>query len=98
MSEFSGWRDWEKPDYQEGLADLQIRGWNAKVRHPLYLASLLIFWGMVVFLPHQVMLLTAVISSLYLIIGIRLEERKLLEVFGEAYRKYQKEVPMIWPW
>jgi protein-S-isoprenylcysteine O-methyltransferase Ste14 len=35
--------------------------------------------------------------TIYIIIGTILEERKLVLEFGEAYVKYQKEVPMLIP-
>jgi protein-S-isoprenylcysteine O-methyltransferase Ste14 len=35
--------------------------------------------------------------TVYIIIGTKLEEKKLVLEFGEAYIKYQKEVPMLIP-
>ncbi len=76
---------------------LIIRGLNGRVRHPLYFGTLLIVWGVFLILPNEAMLAFALISSIYIVIGCRLEEGKLVAQFGEAYRKYQREVPMLVP-
>jgi protein-S-isoprenylcysteine O-methyltransferase Ste14 len=36
-------------------------------------------------------------ASLYLIIGMYFEERKLLREFGVEYERYQKQVPILFP-
>lgn len=67
------------------------------VRHPMYSASLLLVWGYFFFSPIYTNLVSAICITLYLIIGTRLEERKLIEEFGESYSEYQKNVPMMLP-
>jgi protein-S-isoprenylcysteine O-methyltransferase Ste14 len=60
------------------------------VRHPLYFG-----WTLLVFAaPHMTMtrLTFAVLSTGYLAIGIPLEERALVRVFGGQYREYQRTV------
>jgi protein-S-isoprenylcysteine O-methyltransferase Ste14 len=42
-------------------------------------------------------LTSAVAVTIYLFIGIYFEEKKLIEVFGEKYEKYQQDVPMLIP-
>jgi protein-S-isoprenylcysteine O-methyltransferase Ste14 len=37
------------------------------------------------------------ILTIYVVIGTVLEEKKLVLEFGDAYRKYQQEVPMLIP-
>jgi methanethiol S-methyltransferase len=76
---------------------LQVKGLNSYVRHPLYFASLLLFWFYFLAFPTTIFLMVAIISSLYLYAGARLEEEKLLLNFGDSYRRYQQEVPMLWP-
>ncbi len=76
---------------------LIIRGLNGKVRHPLYYGTLLIILGTLLVFPTDAMFAFALISTIYLVIGSRLEEEKLVAQFGEAYRKYQREVPMLLP-
>ena len=83
-----------KNDFQDTL---QTGGLHRYVRHPLYFAGLLLLWGWFLFEPTDTYLVVAVISTVYLYIGTKLEEQKLAETFGEAYRQYQKEVPMLVP-
>lgn len=76
---------------------LIVRGLNGRVRHPLYFGTLLIVWGVLPISPTDAMLGFSMISTIYLVIGSRLEEEKLVAQFGEAYRRYQREVPMLLP-
>ena len=76
---------------------LQTKGMNSHVRHPLYFASLLLFWFSFLSSPSIPILVVAIMGSLYLYIGTRLEEQKLIDTFGEEYRQYQKRVPMLLP-
>jgi methanethiol S-methyltransferase len=76
---------------------LVVRGLNGKVRHPLYFGSLLLVWGVMFLLQNDAALAFAMISTIYLIIGSRLEEEKLVAQFGKNYQKYQREVPMLVP-
>ena len=69
------------------------------VRHPIYLGWLLIVFGV----PHMTAtrLTFAVISSVYLVVAIPFEERSLVEIFGDEYRRYQQVVrwrliPGVW--
>ena len=66
------------------------------LRLSLLAAALALLWG----LPEltDVSLVTRLILSAYLVIGARLEERKLIERYGEPYRAYRRRVPMFFPW
>ncbi|MBK5108247.1 MAG: isoprenylcysteine carboxylmethyltransferase family protein [Anaerolineales bacterium] len=71
------------------------RGPYRWIRHPLYLSSLLMIWSY----PDLTLdrLLFNFVFSIWVVIAILLEERGLISSFGEAYRSYQSEVPMLIP-
>ena len=65
------------------------------VRHPLYLGQVIAFWSA----PHMSLgrFVLAAGLTLYVVVGARLEERDLVDTFGDDYRLYQNDVPMIVP-
>ncbi|MFN3593365.1 MAG: methyltransferase family protein [Thiobacillaceae bacterium] len=94
MGEFLGLAQWRRHDgrEQEGFV---LSPLHRYVRHPWYGLGLLLLWTRDL---NAAWLTTAVVLSIYLLIGSRLEERKLVERYGEAYRRYQARVPGLIPW
>lgn len=76
---------------------LQQNGLHKYVRHPLYFGTLLFVWGLFLLYPLLSNLIAAVIITIYVLIGIRLEERKLLLEYGKEYEKYSRRVPKLIP-
>lgn len=73
---------------------LKNTGLLGLVRHPLYLGVILIIWSN----THRLSdIVVNTVLTAYIFIGIILEEKKLVLEFGDAYRQYQKEIPMIVP-
>jgi len=70
-------------------------GWYARVRHPLYLYSTL-FLVLNPVMTAQWFLLT-IFSVTYFIVGGMIEERRLLDEFGDEYRRYRQRVPFLIP-
>ena len=65
------------------------------VRHPLYVGWLTIFWAA----PRMTVahLVFALATTVYILIAIQLEERDLVDVFGERYIAYRRNTPMLVP-
>jgi protein-S-isoprenylcysteine O-methyltransferase Ste14 len=65
------------------------------VRHPIYTGFFLAFWAT----PHMTAghLVLAVGMSVYMLIGIQLEERDLVRLFGRDYEDYRGRVGMLAP-
>ena len=79
---------------QARLEPLVTHGIHRYVRHPLYSAMFLMFWGRAF---DEATLMTAAWGTLYLVIGTHFEERKLLQVYGEDYARYSAAVPRFLP-
>lgn len=77
---------------------LVTEGAFSVIRHPTYLAHTLMFIG--IFLMTEVIavgIVTLVDFVLVNVIIIPLEDRELLDRFGEEYKDYKKKVPGFFP-
>ena len=68
------------------------------VRHPVYLAALLVWLGLAVgYLSGTAFVVTAFYVIPIYLLYVRSEEDMMLETFGDAYREYRRFVPMLVP-
>lgn len=82
---------------EQAANQLQVSGIHRFVRHPLYLGTFMTIWGLWLLFPQLSLLIANVIITLYTVWAIGLEEKKLVAEFGDAYRRYQKQVPKLVP-
>jgi protein-S-isoprenylcysteine O-methyltransferase Ste14 len=96
LARFLGLTAWRRGVVEAALPvePLATGRMNAVVRHPLYLGVILVLFG-VSTTPFR--LATAVFGTIYVLIGIYFEERKLLRLYGAAYAAYRARVPMLVP-
>ena len=72
-----------------------VRGPYRWVRHPQYFCALIMIWSCPDLTADR--LLFNILWSTWIVVGTRLEERDLVEIFGDAYRDYQSRVSMLIP-
>jgi protein-S-isoprenylcysteine O-methyltransferase Ste14 len=81
----------------EELEELEFKtpGFYRWVRHPLMFGFLLAFWAT----PQMTAghLVFSLGMTGYILIGTTVEERDLLRQFGDRYRRYREQVPMLIP-
>ncbi|HVP14367.1 MAG TPA: hypothetical protein VMS88_02415 [Terriglobales bacterium] len=65
------------------------------IRHPLYVGWFMSFW----FTPRMTEghLLFAAVASAYILVAVLFEERDLLALLGEDYRRWRERTPMFVP-
>jgi protein-S-isoprenylcysteine O-methyltransferase Ste14 len=81
-------KPYPRPQFEERLL-------YRHVRHPLMLGFLISFWSAPVMTRGR--LLFAVVSTVYVLIAIQIEERELVSIHGENYESYRRRVPMLLP-
>lgn len=94
LASFAGWAQLSSEEEDDDRR-LQVAGLNRFVRHPLYTGVLMILWAAA---RSEFGLASAIWGTVYIIVGSRLEERRLLNRFGTAYAVYRDRVPALIPW
>jgi protein-S-isoprenylcysteine O-methyltransferase Ste14 len=74
--------------------EIKKNGLLGVIRHPMYLCLIIYIWTQTF---KKIDIIVNAILTIYVIIGTLLEEKKLVLEFGDAYVKYQNEVPMLIP-
>ena len=82
---------------QEHQQELVTTGLHGRVRHPIYLAHLLMLTVWTVGAGTVALVGMWAFAVVTGIVMIRLEERELVRRFGDDYREYQRRVPAVVP-
>ncbi len=77
--------------------ELKTDGMHTYIRHPLYSGTLLFIWGLFFIFPFFNNLISVIVITVYVLIGIKYEEQKLIIEFGDAYKDYCLKVPKLIP-
>jgi protein-S-isoprenylcysteine O-methyltransferase Ste14 len=80
---------------EETKSNLVTSGFYHFIRHPLYTFGLLILWLSPSMTINAFIVYAA--FTIYILIGIYFEERKLLREFGQEYARYRSVTPMLIP-
>jgi len=95
MNAFIGLRRTPASDFaRDSDALFALSPLHRVVRHPWYFLALIILWTRNMDAAHVV---TALAANLYLVVGSRLEDDKLVLEFGARYREYRRLVPGLIP-
>jgi protein-S-isoprenylcysteine O-methyltransferase Ste14 len=78
----------------DGTPRLALSPLHRFVRHPWYFLALILVWTRDF---TAAWLVSAIAITVYLIVGSRLEERKLLQELGPRYAEYLRHVPGLVP-
>ncbi len=78
-------------------AKLVTDGIYSRIRHPLYLATILLLLGLAAVYPFDRVIVFSITLSAYVIIGAYFEERKLVIHYGQEYLDYRKQAGFMLP-
>ena len=82
--------------YQK-YSDLGFRtpGLYRFVRHPIMVGFMIAFWAT----PRMTVghLVFAIVTTVYILVAIQIEERDLVSIHGQTYEEYRRQVSMLLP-
>jgi len=79
------------------MPELITDGIYSRIRHPLYLATILLLLALALIYPFPQIAVFSLSLSVYTMIGAYFEERKLILHYGDEYLKYRKRAGFILP-
>lgn len=87
------WLYFQKREYTS--LRFEMPGLYRYIRHPLYVGWFIVFWATPTMTAGH--LFFAVLTTAYILVAVRLEERDLIDEHGTDYLSYRNEVPMFVP-
>jgi protein-S-isoprenylcysteine O-methyltransferase Ste14 len=93
LKEFLGFEN----SMEKTQTQLVTKGIYKFMRHPLYTGTILLLSGYFLYAPTLSVLIFLILTFIYIEIGSRLEEKKLLIEFGNEYAEYCKVVKRYFP-
>jgi len=82
----------------EKTSELVQTGIFKYIRHPMYGSLLFLTWGVCLKNPETTIIIISVLSSIFLYITAKTEEKEDIKFFGEEYIKYIKKSKMFVPY
>jgi protein-S-isoprenylcysteine O-methyltransferase Ste14 len=82
--------------HEPGVATFSERAIYRWVRHPLMFGFVLAFWAAPTM--SQGRLLFAIVTTVWILVAIQIEEMDLAALLGDPYREYRQRTPMLIPW
>ena len=71
--------------------ELKIMGIHKYMRHPLYSGTILFVFGLFLIFPTVSNFIAWILLTLYILIGLVFEEKKLIKEFGNDYLEYKSQ-------
>lgn len=65
------------------------------IRHPIMLGFVIAFWATPLMTVSH--LVFAIGTTIYMLVGIKLEEMDMIDIYGNLYQEYQQQVSMLIP-
>ncbi|MEO8171684.1 MAG: NnrU family protein [Sediminibacterium sp.] len=81
----------------EGKNELQQTGLYAYSRHPMFAGAILFVWGVFLGYPYMNNLVSAGCVTVYAFINIYVVEKRLRLTYGDPYKVYGENVPLLFP-
>jgi protein-S-isoprenylcysteine O-methyltransferase Ste14 len=67
-------------------------------RHPMYCGWLVASWGLILSKPYLLTAFYNLLLTAFVVFLALQEERRMLELFGDRYRAYRRQIPFLLPY
>jgi len=81
----------------EQTSELIDKGIFSYIRHPLYSSLLLLTWGIYFKHTTYILLVVALLSTVFLYLTALYDEKECIKIFGDRYKEYMKQTKRFIP-